>query len=434
MQREQRNILSKMKKIKLLLQNVKIGETSQDIIIEDSKITSIGIKAKEATDVIDCSDLWVFPGIIDPHVHMRDLELAGKEDWKSGSNAAIRGGVTGVFDMPNTIPATINQKNLDLKRKAAEKSKVNKWYYLGATNTNYKHLRKIIEDNPEDVIGIKVFLSASRSNDILSNVKELRKVFELGKEFNKVITIHDELEKFIAPKYKFAQKIENHNIIRNRKAAITGLDICLDLSASIGNTINIAHVTTKEEINMIRTARAEGVPVYCEVSPHHLLLNEQICPQMGNIAKVNPPLRTAEDNVALWEGINNFTIDMIGSDHAPHNMREKRKAYSTAPSGFPGLDTMLRLMLTCVHQGRLTKERLIDLMSSKIVHIFGLEDYGKIIEGNTANLTIIDPEQEGIIRGRRNRSRAKYTPFEEYRYKGAPVYTIVNGKINEVNR
>jgi len=125
---------------------------------------------------------------------------------------------------------------------------------------------------------------------------------------------------------------------------------------------------------------------------------------------------------------------MIGSDHAPHSSRDKRKAYSTAPSGFPGLDTSLRLLLTCVHQGRLSKERLIDLMSSKIVNIFGLEDYGKIKEGNTANLTIIDPEQEGVIRGRRNRSKAKYTPFEEFRYKGAPVYTIVNGKINEVNR
>jgi len=432
MLREQRNIFNKMKKTKILLQNVQIGETSQDIIITDGKIVSIGKKAKEANEVIDCANFWVCPGFIDPHVHMRDLELAAKEDWKSGSNAAIRGGFSGVFDMPNTIPATTNQKNLDLKRKAAEKSKVNKWYYLGATNTNYKQLRKILEEEPQDVIGIKIFLSASSSNDILSNVSELRKVFELGGEFNKVITIHDELEKFIVPKYKFAQKIENHNLFRNRKAAITGLDICLDLSTSIGNTINIAHVTTKEEVEMIRIARAEGVQVYCEVSPHHLLLNEMICPQVGNIAKVNPPLRTAEDNVALWEGINNFTIDMIGSDHAPHSMKDKRKAYSTAPSGFPGLDTSLRLLLTCVHQGRLSKERLIDLMNSKIVHIFGLEDYGKIKEGNTANLTIIDPEQEGIIRGRRNRSKARYTPFEEFRYKGAPVYTIVNGKINEV--
>ncbi|MDP8220425.1 MAG: dihydroorotase family protein [Candidatus Stygibacter frigidus] len=423
-----------MKKIKLLLQNVKIGESSKDIIIEDGKITSIGEKSKDATEVIDCANLWVFPGIIDPHVHLRDMELAYKEDWKSGSNAAIRGGVTGVFDMPNTKPPTTNQKNLDFKRKAAEKASINKWFYLGATNTNYKQLRKMLEENPEDVIGIKVFLSASSSNEILSNVKALRKVFELGGEFNKVITIHDELEKFIAPKYKFAQKIENHNIFRNRNAAITGLDICLDLSASIGNNINIAHVTIKEEVDMIRKAKAEGVPVYCEVSPHHLLLNEQVCPQMGNIAKVNPPLRTPEDNVALWEGINNYTIDMIGSDHAPHTMKEKRKAYSTAPSGFPGLDTTLRLMLTCVNQGRLTKERLIDLMSTKIAHVFGLEDYGKIIEGNTANLTIIDPELEGIIRGRRNRSRAKYTPFEEFKYKGIPVYTIVNGKINEVNR
>jgi dihydroorotase len=423
-----------MKEAEILLQNVEVGGTRVNIIIRDGIIENIGDKETAAAEVIDCQNLWVFPGVIDPHVHMRGLDLAYKEDWKSGSYSAIRGGITGVFDMPNTIPPTTNQKNLDRKREEAGDSKINHWFYLGATNKNYAQLEKMLGEEPEDVIGIKVFLSASSTNDILSNVTVLRKVFNLGKEYNKMITVHDELEKFIAPKYKYAQKIENHNIIRNRKAAITGLEICLQLAKSIGNSINIAHVTTKEEVEMIKEAKGMGEPVYCEVTPHHLLINEVICIEMGNIAKVNPPLRTAEDNAALWEGIHNFTIDMIGSDHAPHTMREKRHAYSTAPSGFPGMDTTMRLLLTCVNQERLSKERLIDLVSSKAASVFGLEDYGKIKEGNPANLTIIDPEQEGIIRGRRNRSKARYTPFEDYRYKGAPVYTIINGKINEVNR
>ncbi|MCF7911652.1 MAG: dihydroorotase family protein [Candidatus Cloacimonetes bacterium] len=423
-----------MKKAEILLQNVEYQETRTNIIIRNGLIESIGSKAEAAKEVIDCQNLWVFPGVIDPHVHMRGLEAAYKEDWHTGSASAIRGGITGVFDMPNTIPATTNQKNLDLKRAEAKDAKINHWFYLGATNKNYGQLQKILENDPEDVIGIKVFLSASSSNEILSNVTVLRKVFELGGTHNKIVTIHTELEKFIVPKYKYAQKIENHNIIRTRKAAITGLEICLQLAKSIGNSINIAHVTTTEEVEMIRAAKAMGEPVYCEVTPHHLLLNEQICNHMGNLAKVNPPLRTAEDNAALWEGISNFTIDMIGSDHAPHTLREKRHAYSTAPSGIPGMDTTMRLMLTCVHQERLSRLRLIDLVSTKAASIFGLGDYGKIKEGNRANLTIIDPEQEGIIKGRRNRSRARYTPFEDYRYKGAPVYTIINGKINEVNR
>ena len=423
-----------MKKAEKLLKNVAIGEESFHISINKGIITSIGKKEIGAEEVVDCSELWVFPGTIDPHVHIRDLELAYKEDWKSGSESALGGGITALFDMPNTQPPTTNLKNLNLKRKEAKKAKINYWFYLGATNSNCEDLKKILEEEPSDVIGIKVFLSSSSNNEILDNVSELRKVFELGGEFGKIITIHTELQKFIVPKYKYPQKIENHNLFRTRKAAITGLEICLQLARSIGNSINIAHVSTREELEMIRSAKTVGEMVYCEVTPHHLLLNEEICPQMGNFAKINPPLRTADDNAALWEAINNFTIDIIGSDHAPHTLREKRNAYSTAPAGIPGMDTTLRLLLTCVNEGRLTKERLIDLVSSRAAYLFGLGDYGKIKEGNPANLTIIDPKQEGVIRGRRNKSKAKYTPFEGFKYKGAPVYTIVNGKIYEINR
>jgi dihydroorotase len=351
--------------------------------------------------------------VIDPHTHIRDLEQAYKEDWRSGSEAALNGGVTMVFDMPNSIPSTTSLRNLNLKRKVAEKSRVQAQFYLGATNTNAKTLRKILEETPLDVVGIKMFLSASSDNEIMDNVSSMRKIFELAEEFDQVLTVHTEVQKFIAPKYKFPQKIEYHNTIRDRKAA---------------------QVTTKEEVELIRNSKFLGEKVFCEVTPHHLLLNEEICGEMGNLAKMNPPLRTKEDNEALWEGINNYTIDMIASDHAPHSLREKRHAYSTAPSGIPGLDTTLRLMLTCVKEGRLSKERLQDLVSTKAAYIFNREEHGKITENNSANITIIDPEKKGIIRGRRNRSKARFTPFEGFHYTGSPVFTIANGKLYEIIR
>lgn len=421
-----------MKKVELLLKNVEISGEKQDVLINEGKILEIGSSEVEAEEVVDCSQLWVIPGVIDPHVHIRDMEQAHKEDWRSGSEAAINGGVTMVFDMPNTIPSTTTQRGLNRKRKAAEQSKVNYRLYLGGTNKSRRNLAKILETQPEDVIGIKIFLSSSSDNDILTNVTEMRKIFELALKHRKVLTIHTEVQKFIAPRYKYPLKIENHNTIRGRKAAITGLEICLQLAKSVGTTINIAHVTTKEEVEMIRNARAMGEKVYCEVAPHHLLLDESICSDLGNLVKVNPPLRTKEDCEALWEGINNYTIDMIGSDHAPHSAREKRYAYSTAPAGIPGLDTSLRLLLTSVNAGKISRERFVDLVSTKAVSVFGLGDYGKIKEGNEANITIIDINQKGIIRGRRNRSKARFTPFEGFQYTGSPVYTIVNGKLNEI--
>lgn len=414
---------------KLLLENVRLGEDTVNILIKNDVIDKIGERVYKSDSVLDCENYLVMPGAIDPHVHMRDLEQSGKEDWISGSKAAIRGGITTVFDMPNNNPAIVNREALELKRKAASKGKIDYLLYLGATNKNSEELKRILDEEPEDIAGIKVFLASSSSNEILDDVKGLRKIFDLGRVYNKIITVHTELQKFIAPKYKYPQKIEYHNIIRGRDAAITGLEIVLNLTRSIGNKIYIAHVSTREEMDMIRKEKAVGTKVYCEVAPHHLLLNETICKRMGNFAKVNPPLRTEDDNLALWEGINDYTVDTIGSDHAPHLLKEKQKAYSTAPSGFPGLETTLPLMLTCLNDGKVTEGRLVDLLCRKTAYIFGMTDRGSIKEGFRANLTIIDRNKKNTISGIRNFSKAHYTPFEGRRTVGEVVYTVIGGKL-----
>ncbi|MCF7919199.1 MAG: dihydroorotase family protein [Candidatus Cloacimonetes bacterium] len=420
---------SNMKQADILLVNVEIEDVVSNVVIRDNVIESIGEKSADAKEVIDCRKLWVFPGVIDPHVHMRDLAQSYKEDWESGSAAAIRGGVTTVFDMPNNVPPIINTENLELKRKAARKGKLNYLLYLGATNSNRDELRRILDGEPDDIAGIKVFLAASSTNEIMDNVKELRRIFELGKEYNRIITVHTELQKFIAPRYKYPLKIENHNTIRDRKAAITGLEICLTLARNIGNKLYIAHVSTVEELEMIRKEKAIGQNIYCEISPHHLLLDETICPQMGNFAKVNPPLRTKDDNAALWEAISDYTVDTIGSDHAPHHLKEKKCAYSSALSGFPGLETTVPLLATCVNKGKLSKGRMVDLLSRKAAYIFGLNKMNGLKEGNAANLTIIDPAGTDTISGMKNLSKAKYTPFEGRKTKGQVVYTIVKGEL-----
>jgi len=418
-----------MSNAEIMLKNVELDGVSQNIIIRDGFIESIGDQTVDADDVIDCSRLWVIPGVIDPHVHLRDLEQSYKEDWVSGSAAAIRGGVTNVFDMPNNVPPIINAENLELKRKVAAKGNLNYLLYLGATNRNRKALMKILDEEPSDIAGIKVFLSASSTNEKMDNVKELRKIFEIGRDYDKIIAIHGELEKFIAPRYKFPLKIENHNIIRNRKAAITGLEICLALTRGIGNKLYVAHVSTREEMEMIRTEKGMGNKIFCEITPHHLFLEESICGKAGNFAKVNPPLRTADDNAALWEGINDYTVDTIGSDHAPHHLKEKKCAYSSAMSGFPGLETTVPLLVNSVNEGKLSKGRMIDLLNRKAAYIFGLKGFGSVKEGNKANLTIIDPEMKETISGINNLSKAKYTPFEGYKTKGQVIYTVINGKL-----
>ena len=184
-----------------------------------------------------------------------------------------------------------------------------------------------------------------------------------------------------------------------------------------------------EELEMIRTEKGMGQDIYCEISPHHLLLNETICKKAGNFAKVNPPLRTQDDNEALWEGIMDYTVDTIGSDHAPHHIKEKKCAYSSALSGFPGLETTVPLLVNCVNEGKLSKGRMIDMLNRKAAYIFGLKGYGAITEGNKANLSIINPKLKETISSMRNMSKAKYSPFDGYKTKGQVVYTVINGQL-----
>jgi len=433
--------------MKILLINCKTLEGLKDIIIKDENIIEIKpckqlkslqeIKNIKTADglfdqIIDLEGKLVIPGVIDPHIHARDLQQPEKEDWSSVSRAALKGGVTTVFDMPNTVPATTNLTNLNIKREAAKKALVNYKFYLGATNSNLNEIKNILSEKPADIVGIKVFLSTSNSNEIIRSKSNLRKIFQLAKTYDKVVAVHTELQEIID---FWSQKIETktiliHNLVRHRLAAIKGTKLVLDLANEIKNKLYVAHVSTREEVELIKVFK-DNNQIFCEVTPHHLLLNESILKKSGNFGKVNPPLRTENDNNTLRKALLDGTIDVLGTDHAPHLKEEKEREYSQVPSGFPGLETGLHLLLNEVNQGNLSIEKLIELTSKNAAKIFNLENRGEIKAGNYADLTIIDMNKKWKIDASKFMSKAKYSPFDGFEVQGKVMMTFVNGKMFE---
>ncbi|MBN2461396.1 MAG: dihydroorotase, partial [Candidatus Cloacimonetes bacterium] len=369
------------------------------------------------------------PGMIDPHVHMRDMQQAFKEDWQSGSKAALRGGVTTVFDMPNTLPASNSRTNLELKRQRASKSEIKAKFYLGAENNNLEELKCMLSQKPQDICGIKVFLAASSANEVVRDRETLGQIFKIAADYNAIIAVHTELqdclEKFAG---KFPPEVNYHNQIRNRQCAIAGTKMVLDLTNQIKNKLYITHVSTAEEVELIRAYKA-GNEIYAEATPHHLLLDESIIPRVGNIGKVNPPLRTKYDREALWRGIRDGTIDTIGSDHAPHQLAEKQENYQGAPAGFPGLETSLPLMLDAVQRGYMNFDLLADLIAGNTARIFALDNYGSIRVGKKADLVVVNVNGTTVVQPDHFCSKAKYSPFAGMILRGSVEMTIVDGEI-----
>ena len=416
--------------MKTLLTNCQTPDGIKNILIRDELIDYIGLEQPACDKKLDCINLIVFPGMIDPHVHVRDMEMAYKEIWETASNSAITGGITTIMDMPNTKPATTNLFGLNAKRKAAEKSKINYYIHLGATTNNLNELRSILEENSEDIVGIKVFLAGSSSNEVVKDSGKLEEIFLLAKEFDKVVLVHSELQSILDKWQKLIliQSIEFHNSIRHREAAIEGIKLMIDIAERIGAKLYICHVSTREELELIRAAKQKRENIFCEVTPHHLVLNESILEKVGNFGKVNPPLRTKDDNKALLEAVKDGTIDCIGTDHAPHLIDEKKQEYNKAPSGFPGLETAIPMTYFLVKDEYISLQRYSELISGNAVAIFGLEKVGKLEVGSKADLMILDPIKKEIIEPTLFKTKAKYSPFDGMIGHAKVKYTFVNGK------
>ncbi len=290
-----------------------------------------------------------------------------------------------------------------------------------------------METTSNDVSALKLFLAGSSTNEYVGDRALIVRFFELSQKYDIPIITHTERQECI-DKYAALYPnptIHDHNPIRHRLCSIEGTKFLIDIAKETGGILYVAHTSTAEEIDLIAENK-NSCRVFCEVTPHHLLLSEEILHQVGNFGKVNPPIRTKIDNQRLWEGIKSGVVDVLGTDHAPHRLAEKVQDYSLAPSGFPGLETLLPLMLNEVNKGTLSLEELMKISSKNSAEIFKVKNRGEIKEGNFADITIVNLEKEWTINAKRFATKAKYSPYDGMQGKGDVEMVFVNGKLYKI--
>lgn len=380
-------------------------------------------------EIVDLKGKYLFPGLIDVHVHFRTPGMTQKEDWTTGSKAALAGGVTTVLDMPNTNPPVIDEKSLELKRSIVQKEAlVNYGFYAGATLDNFEETQKC-----KNIAGIKIYMGSSTGTLLVDDPKVLEKFFDQSK---KLLALHAETESCIQ---KGAQKFMNvedpsfHSRIRAPECAQEAMKLALGFVKKYKTRAHFCHVSTAKELELVTGFKKDNPElaklVSVEVTPHHLTLVEDDYEQYGNLIKVNPPIRSEEDHNALWEGIKNGLVDIIATDHAPHLQAEKELPYSQVPSGMPGVQLMLPLLLDASNKGILSLTRVVELTSYNPVKLFGIPNKGMIEEGYDADLTVVDMEKIERVCHHFMWSKANWSPFHGWILNGWPVMTFVNGNL-----
>ena len=413
------------------------GTFKASIGIEDGVIVEIGSSASmpPAERKIDAEGLLVFPGVIDEHVHFRDPGFEHKEDFRTGSMAAAAGGVTTVLDMPNTEPPTVDEHGFRVKLEAASrKSIVDFGFYAGVVPGKVEALRRLVELG---AVGVKVYVSETTGIKEPVDGLDLIRTMELATSLGLRVGVHAEEGRLIAALRELMRAGGRKDPLAHMEARPVAAEVfavarALLAAKTTGCRLHVFHLSSGEALSVIRTLRPLGMDVTVETCPHYLLLDGgEALERLGNVAKVNPPIRSKSDSEALWDALRKGEIDAIGSDHAPHLPEEKgSEDVWSAPSGFPGVETMLPLMLTEVHRGRLTFTDLSRLLSEGPARIWGLYPRkGAIAIGSDGDLTIVDPDAESVIRSERLHSRSKVTPFEGFRVRGMPVYTVVRGEV-----
>lgn len=402
------------------------GVIDADVVIENGKIVEIsgGGFAGKAKREIDCSGKHILPGCIDAHVHFREPGLTHKEDFSTGSLAALAGGVTTILDMPNTLPPTITIEALNDKNNLAkEKCKCNFGFHFGISDGNLDEMKKA--DKRPEVHSFKAYVCESTFGMQVS-YELLEKVFG-GVE--KIVTVHAEDRHFLEEnktEFKGSEDPAVHSLIRSEKCASEAVKKVLHLAKKYNHKVHIAHVSTALELEVIKKFKDQNVT--CEVTPHHLFLNIGEYEKQGNFVKTNPPLRMQSDQDALWQAIDEGIIDIVATDHAPHTFAEKDVTYSVAPSGVPGVETMLPLLLNEVNRGRLTINKVAKLLAGRPAEIFGFSGKGVIACGTSADLVVCDMELTKVIENDHLKTKCRWSPFNGWKLKGWPIITICGGK------
>ena len=396
-----------------------------DITVSGGKIKSIGKADLNNHKVYDAENKIVLPGIIDTQVHFREPGSTDAEDLESGSRAAVLGGVTSLFEMPNTNPPTANLVEFEKKLKAAKnRMHSNYAFYFGATPSNTDQLAQL--KNVEGCCGVKLFAGSSTGNLLVDKEADIEKVISSS---DRVVSIHSEDEDIIKMRKKFIRKgdVHSHHEWRNVECAMSSTRRVVKIAERYNKKIHVLHVTTKDEVDFLAMHKKN---VTFETTPQHLTLYAPDCyDKLGTYAQMNPPLRGKEHYDRLWTAIKNNIVDVLGSDHAPHLKANKDKEYPDSPSGMPGVQTIFPVMIDHVNNGKLTLNQLINLMCENPCRIFGIKNKGFIKEGFDADLTIVDMKKEVTIKDEMIASKCGWTPFNNYKVKGFPVGTIVNGTL-----
>ena len=400
------------------------GEARVDIGVKGERIVEIGdLSAASADEIYDAGGLHILPGVIDSQVHFREPGLEWKEDLESGARSAALGGVVAVFEMPNTNPSTTSPEMLaDKLKRAKGRMDIDHAFYAGATHDNVGLLAEM--ERTQGCCGVKVFMGASTGDLLVHDDEGVEAVLRAIK---RRAAFHSEDEYRLAERRELAVTGDwtSHPVVRDVETAVMSTRRLLKLARKVGKRIHVLHITTAEELEMLRDAK-DVASVEC--LPQHLtLVAPEAYQRLKGYAQMNPPIREQRHVDALWRALNAGIVDVMGSDHAPHSIEEKAQPYPASPSGMPGVQTMVPVMLTHVNNGKLSLQRFVELTSAGPQRVFGLADKGRIAEGYHADFTVVDLKRKETITAEWSKSKCGWTPFDGFEATGWPVATIVRG-------
>ncbi|BAY33327.1 dihydroorotase, multifunctional complex type [Nostoc carneum NIES-2107] len=396
-----------------------------DVLTRDRQIVEVApeISTPAPTTEIDADGLTLLPGVIDPQVHFREPGLEHKEDLFTASCACAKGGVTSFLEMPNTRPLTTNQAALDDKlQRASTKCLVNYGFFIGATAEN---LPDLLTAKPTP--GIKIFMGSMHGQLLVDQETALEAIFAQG---DRLIAVHAEDQARINQRRQEFAGIHDpaiHSQIQDNEAALLATKLALKLSKKYQRRLHILHMSTAEEADLLRQEKPSWVTA--EVTPQHLVLNTSAYEKIGTLAQMNPPLRSPHDNEVLWQALRDGVIDFIATDHAPHTLAEKAQEYPNTPSGMPGVETSLAVMLTAAMEGKCTVAQVVQWMSKAVAAAYGIPNKGAIAPGYDADLVLVDLNTYRPVRREELLTKCGWSPFEGWDLTGWAVTTIVAGEI-----
>jgi len=403
-----------------------------NLAIENGKIFKIGKETHmpKADETINLRNLLVLPGLIDVHVHLRDEGKAYKEDFYTGTAAAAVGGITTVLDMPNNAPVTMSAETLKNRVQIAKrKALVNVGFY-SEFPTNSDEVASIVA---EGAVAFKLFMACQIGGLNIDDDEALQEAFRKVGELDVSVAVHAEDKAMLMDAEEKLKKTMRHDAAAFLKAhservELKAVERLLKISPKTNMHLHFCHITTKPGLDAVVEAKKSGRAVTCEVTPHHLLLSNKDFERYGSLLAMMPPLRSKSHIEALWKGIADGWVDVIGSDHAPHAFEEKSaSSIWEVKVGVPGLETTLPLMLTMTRKNRLSLVQVVSLLSEKPAEIFNLTDRGRLEQGKKADLVAIDFNQKFTIDASKFHSKAKYSPYDGWEVQGKPVKTFVNG-------